>query len=106
MSPESSPATYMCVVCNVQAEAAMTAECNWCDRRFHLNQRNDVEAPDCGQVWIDEQYLALQFACNICLIGTDRALMSPEAPGTSDNHPRTAPKQPPTARLRRYKRRA
>ena len=45
----------------------MTAECNWCDQPYHLNQRNDIEAKDCGQVWIDEQYLALQFACNTCL---------------------------------------
>jgi hypothetical protein len=45
----------------------MTAECNWCDRRYHLNQRNDVAGKDCGQVWIDEQHLALQFACNDCL---------------------------------------
>jgi hypothetical protein len=51
----------------------MTAECNWCDQPFHLNQRNDVEGKDCGAVWIDEQYMALQFACNTCLAGADRA---------------------------------
>jgi hypothetical protein len=51
----------------------MTAECNWCDQRFHLNQRNDVEAKDCGEVWIDEQYLALQFACRTCLDGGEPA---------------------------------
>jgi hypothetical protein len=56
-------------VCDLEAVAAMTAECNWCDQRFHLNQRNDVGGKDCGEVWIDEQYLALQFACNRCLQG-------------------------------------
>lgn len=100
MSPESSPVTYTCAVCGIQAEAAMTAECNWCDSRFHLNQRNDIEARDCGQVWVDEQYLALQFACNTCLAGTERALMSPE---TSVSR---SPTPPTPARARRYKKRA
>ncbi|HEX5480045.1 MAG TPA: hypothetical protein VFY79_10040 [Dehalococcoidia bacterium] len=58
---------YVCVVCNEPVEARMSAECNWCDGRYHLNQRNDVDAKDCGQVWIDEQYMALQFACDNCL---------------------------------------
>lgn len=56
-----------CHVCGKDAPASMTAECNWCDQRFHLNQRNDAEGKDCGEVWIDEQFLALQFACNRCL---------------------------------------
>ena len=44
---------------------AMT--CGVCDRRFHLNQRNDAGGKDCGDVWIDEQYLSLRFACFNCL---------------------------------------
>jgi hypothetical protein len=56
-----------CGVCGEQMTFVQSAECNWCDARYHLNQRNDVEAKDCGQVWIDEQFLALQFACNKCL---------------------------------------
>ena len=79
----------------------MTAECNWCDGRFHLNQRNDVEAKDCGQVWVDEQYLALQFACNSCLAGTDR---DPAATAAPVNR---APAGGVSAtRQRRYKKRA
>ena len=58
---------YACVVCGEPADARASAECNWCDGRYHLNQRNDLEAKDCGQVWIDEQYMALQFACDNCL---------------------------------------
>ena len=61
------PQEYVCVVCGEPAHPGMSAECNWCDGRYHLNQRNDVEAKDCGQVWIDEQYMALQFACDNCL---------------------------------------
>ena len=83
-------AEFTCVVCGEQAASAMSAECNWCDGRYHLNQRNDVEAKDCGQVWVDEQYLALQFACNNCL--------PPEQ--------RTSDATPQAARPRRYRRRA
>ncbi len=57
----------------------LSAECNWCDGRYHLNQRNDVEAKDCGQVWIDEQFLALQFACDNCLAGEAAPSLKPAA---------------------------
>jgi hypothetical protein len=101
MSPNAEAFVYICVVCNEQAEAAMTAECNWCNCRYHLNQRNDIQAKDCGQVWIDEQYLALQFACNGCLAGTDRAQPPAPAPSRRSAVRRTAPTRP-----RRYKRHA
>ena len=84
-----------CVVCGEQAALLMTAECNWCDQRFHLNQRNDTEAKDCGEVWIDEQYLALQFACSCCLAG--------DAAGSRGSANRATTAAP---RTRRYKRRA
>jgi hypothetical protein len=29
--------------------------------------RNDSEGKDCGDVWINEQYLSLEFACFVCL---------------------------------------
>ncbi len=86
-----------CSVCGELMDASMRAECNWCDAAFHLNQRNDTDAKDCGEVWIDEQYLALQFACNNCL----------QADGTSPasgDHARPKAEQP--SRPRRYKRRA
>ena len=71
-----------CSVCGGAMTFAQSAECNWCDQRYHLNQRNDVEAPDCGQVWIDEQFLALQFACSDCLAGdarTSKPVTTPRA---------------------------
>jgi len=94
------PGPFRCVVCGEQSDAKTSAECNWCDGRYHLNQRNDVEAKDCGQVWIDEQYLALQFACNNCLAAN--AEIAPPAPGTA------TPKRIEAERMRprRYKRRA
>ena len=87
-----SDAHAICAVCGESIPAGMSAECNWCSGVYHLNQRNDVEAKDCGKVWIDEQYLALQFACDTCLAGTGAGSETPKPP---------AAKQP-----RRYRRRA
>jgi len=56
-----------CAVCGQPADEAASALCNICDQRFHLNQRNDADGKDCGEVWIDEQYLSLRFACFNCL---------------------------------------
>jgi hypothetical protein len=69
MASDTAPAALTCAVCGEDVSPAMSAECNWCGRRFHLNQRNDVESKDCGKVWIDEQYMALRFACDDCLAG-------------------------------------
>ena len=85
--------TFTCVVCGGAAAFTMSAECNWCDGRYHLNQRNDVEAQDCGAVWIDEQFLALQFACNNCLAANG------ERPAPA------ATAVPPRPQRRRYRRR-
>ena len=90
-----------CVVCGEAVDAKMSAACNWCDGRYHLNQRNDVEAKDCGQVWIDEQYMALQFACDNCL-ASDSVL----APPAKRPKPRQISVDGPRPRARRYKRRA
>ncbi len=61
--------TSTCAVCGEAAEEPASAICGVCDRPFHLNQRNDVEGKDCGEVWIDEQYLSLRFACFNCVQG-------------------------------------
>jgi hypothetical protein len=88
--------TSTCVVCGEDAPSTASAECNWCDGRFHLNQRNDGEAKDCGRVWIDEQYLALQFACDNCLRGAEQ----PAAAGGAERAAERGPAR------RRYRRRA
>ena len=66
-----------CTVCDEPAEEPASALCGICDRRFHLNQRNDVDGKDCGEVWIDDQYLSLRFACFNCL---GRATAAAEPP--------------------------
>ena len=57
----------VCVVCREAADERTTSVCHNCGERYHLNERNDTEGKDCGQVWIDEQFLALRFACQRCL---------------------------------------
>lgn len=63
----TATAEAACTVCGKAAQESNSAVCGGCDRRFHLNLRNDVEGKDCGDVWIDEQYLSLRFACFDCL---------------------------------------
>ncbi|MEO8458660.1 MAG: hypothetical protein ABI559_12725 [Chloroflexota bacterium] len=55
-----------CHICG-NSLTAEVATCNNCERPFHLRQREDSEGADCGEVWISEQHLSLEFACNACL---------------------------------------
>lgn len=59
--------TQICAVCGKKIASHMEAFCNNCARPYHLNQRVDLPGEDCGQVWINEEHLALEFACNECL---------------------------------------
>jgi len=63
-----------CSVCKEAVERHTEATCNTCGEVYHLNQRTDLPGKDCGQVWISEEHLALEFTCNTCL--------NPSEPGT------------------------
>jgi hypothetical protein len=65
MSTESSAS--VCIVCLEVTEAHTEAFCNACGGVYHLNQRSDLPGKDCGEVWINEEFQALEFACNTCL---------------------------------------
>jgi len=58
---------FRCTVCGDAVDERNSSVCNSCGGRFHLNQRNDRPGKDCGTVWINDQYLALEFACQRCL---------------------------------------
>jgi len=103
MAAEAPLTDVLCAVCGVAIDAPMSAECNWCNTPFHLNQRNDVEAQDCGEVWIDEQHLALQFACNTCL-ATESGPSAPTREPSASRVPGRAV-APRATRSRRYKKR-
>ncbi len=62
----------VCVVCSEPADDSNSSICYNCGQRYHLNQRNDRPGKDCGEVWINEQHLSLEFACALCLKGTPR----------------------------------
>ena len=61
--------TTTCRVCGEPADDSASAVCNNCEAPFHLRLRNDADGKDCGEVWINEQYLSLEFACFACLCG-------------------------------------
>lgn len=56
-----------CIVCRRPVEPYMEAHCGVCGSLYHLNSRADLPGEDCGQVWINEEHLGLEFACNTCL---------------------------------------
>lgn len=66
-----------CCVCQLSVVAHMEAYCSACGKLYHLNQRSDLPGEDCGQVWINEEHLGLEFACRTCL--------EPEAQGGLDD---------------------
>ena len=84
-----------CTVCGEPGNDRTLSVCHRCDETFHLNERSDQDAKDCGQVWIDEQYLALRFGCQRCLDGGDEAVTVAKKPQM---------RQPRTGK-RRYRRR-
>ena len=59
--------TSPCFVCSDALTPTSFATCDQCTNDYHLNQRSDMEGKDCGQVWINETHLGLEFACNRCL---------------------------------------
>lgn len=58
---------WLCTVCREEVDESTSSVCSTCGEHFHLNQRNDRQGKDCGTVWVNEYYLALQFACQLCL---------------------------------------
>ena len=60
---ETSP----CRVCGEAIAPDRAATCDNCQEPFHLRTRQDQDGTDCGDVWIHDQHLSLEFACNLCL---------------------------------------
>ena len=75
-----------CHVCNEAIDDSNSATCNTCDNPFHLCLRNDAEGKDCGEVWINEQYLALEFACFTCLGKSKTTEAAAEEPPVGSGH--------------------
>lgn len=76
-----------CTVCGEAVESGASALCSECGLPYHLALTNDSEAKNCGEVWLNEEFLALEFGCARCLA----ALRGGDAPA-----PATAPSPPAT----------
>jgi hypothetical protein len=74
-----------CVVCGEAVEETNSAVCQGCNRRYHLVLRQGEQGKDCGDVWINEAFMSLQFACFDCLprAGANPPLPSAEAASES-----------------------
>lgn len=57
----------LCVVCGAPAAPEARSDCYRCGEYFHLRLTTTATGPDCGDVWIDDEVMALQFACHNCL---------------------------------------
>ena len=56
-----------CHVCDGEIGDLELADCLLCGRQFHLQMVEGAAGADCGDVWIDDEVLALQFACRPCI---------------------------------------
>jgi hypothetical protein len=70
--PDTEPSTEpsggdSCVVCADPVVEDASALCNNCGKRFHLILTNDGVGKDCGDVWLNEDFMALEFGCRNCL---------------------------------------
>ena len=93
-----------CVVCGEPVDEANSAVCQGCDRRYHLVLRQGQPGKDCGEVWVDELFMSLRFACSNCL--PKAAADSPAAGAASrPASPRRLPKTHRSQSPRRYRKR-
>ena len=87
-----------CVVCADAVAEDASALCNNCGKPFHLILTNDGVGKDCGEVWLNEDFMALEFGCQNCL--------APDAGDTSETNTARTKHTNTTARdiVRRKKR--
>ena len=79
-----------CTVCAAPVESGASAFCSECAEPFHLVLTNeaatndgsadDVAGKNCGEVWLNEEFLALEFGCARCLAVARGAPPPPAAP--------------------------
>lgn len=68
MTNEAPTIELICVVCDEPIGGPLfEAHCTTCTKPFHLQQRTDVPGKDCGDVWLNDESLGLDFACFICI---------------------------------------
>ncbi len=96
--PAETPS--QCAVCGGPLSRNASADCYMCGQLFHLGLTTDSVVDDCGQVWLDDEVMALQFACNSCL---EQQRAEAEGP-VSEPEPEAAPSPPSPPNPRRAQR--
>ncbi len=64
----SSKATGLCPVCLEELAPIHQIDCVACLISFHIRMLENVEAKECGSMWIDEDSEAMVFMCNTCQV--------------------------------------
>lgn len=89
--------TWPCIVCGDPAGPEARSDCYRCGEYFHLRLTTTASGPDCGDVWIDDEVMALQFACRNCLAEQAGEVSEPaDEPPLPETEP-----EPPRRRARR-----
>ncbi len=101
-----------CVVCGEAVDETNSAVCQGCNRRYHLVLRQGAQGKDCGDVWINQAFMSLQFACSNCLRGARADSAPPTASMPAASEAASAPRprwdalpndKAPPSRARRYR---
>ncbi len=66
-----------CHVCSLEIGPDFDARCMVCGQPFHLKLKQDLDGEECGDVWISEETMSLDFRCRPCL--------EPEPEGSLDD---------------------
>ena len=83
-----------CVVCGEAVDEMNSAVCQGCNRRYHLVLRQGEQGKDCGDVWINEVFMSLQFACVNCLRRATADSAPPVASIPAASEPVATPRPP------------
>ena len=88
------PGASGCVVCAAPLQSDAQADCYRCGGYFHLALTTNSTVEDCGQVWLDDEVMALQFACNGCLDENGAAGEQPAGNEAGGEHSRVQRAEP------------
>lgn len=80
--PLSGAGEGVCTICADPVVEGASALCHQCGQRYHLVLTNKGDGKDCGEVWLNEDFLALEFGCARC-VAEHRGLPPPPAAGSA-----------------------
>ena len=87
-----APEGSACAICADPLDTGSGATCNGCGRPFHLVLTQSSEGKNCGGVWLNEEFMTLEFGCAACL-AEQRAAAAPTAATAAEAVPLAQPVQ-------------